>query len=515
MLADPKEQIISLCSIIPRLLVPSLLLVRESSGPVEIEERFSQPSGEMAGAESDPMSDLVALLRYEERQEARQALSQVVNDWENLQDKLENYTVDDINSSHDSEECVAFISEVRRDQEAMQPRINRTAALMPKLPGEDVSGGEKLLNIKNVIRTEVRVKMNLLRERLGQLKAAAAGTGAGAGAEPAGGGGVAAHFQIYQDPPAGNNTVLAKVTARSNAVLDDGRVLLSDMQEIDIYMWDSVQDTDVTKAMKKIKTWKEDLGKIVKAWREIDELLIVSNIPERNIPIEATEAKELVDDLQKIFNDTKKEIETEDMRRNLYSLDISSSANVNYPAFEGKDDDDWEDFKVKLEKALVDNRVRASDKCDKLRSCLRGHAIKLVPSSQSDFTAAMAALEKSFGDSTRLLQFKVKSLNNLGKIPRSDDWKGGKSAVEWYLNLETILESLIDLGSRTEDEDIKTNVYSKQIITTVACLFPELYGSQILDCEGRGETRLRSVVSLVVKFRCEAQQWLLALRGRL
>ena len=60
-----------------------------------------------------------------------------------------------------------------------------------------------------------------------------------------------------------------------------------------------------------------------------------------------------------------------------------------------------------------------------------------------------------------------------------------------------------------------TTMYSKQIITTVACLFPELYGSQILDCEGRGETRLRSVVSLVVKFRCEAQQWLLALRGRL
>ena len=510
MLVDPKEQIPSLCAITPRLLVPSLLLVRESSGPVEREERLSQPSGVMAGAESD----LVALLQNEERQETRQALSQVINDWQNLRDKLENYTVEDILSSHDSEECSGFISEVRRDLEVMQPRINQTAALMPKLFGEDVSGGEKLLDIKKAIRTEVRNKMNLLRERLGQLKALAAVAGAGVGASPAGGGGVAAH-QIYQDPPAGNDTVLAKATARSNAVLDDGRVLLSDLQEIDIYMWDAVQDTDVSKAMKKIKIWKEDLGKIVKAWRDIDELLIVSNIPERNRPSEATEAKQLVDDLQKMFSDTKAEIETEDLKRNLYSLDISSNAKVNYPAFEGKDDEDWEDFKVKLEKALVDNRVRASDKCDKLRSCLRGHAIKLVPSSQSDFTAAMAALEKSFGDSSRLLQFKVKSLNTLGKIPRSDDWKGGKSAVEWYLNLETILESLIDLGSRTDDEDIKTNVYSKQIITTVACLFPELYGSQILDCEGRGETRLRNVVTLVVKFRCEAQQWLLALRGRL
>ena len=63
--------------------------------PMEIEERFSQSSGEMVG---DPMSDLVALLQYEERQEARQALNQVVNDCENLQDKLDNYIVDDIHS---------------------------------------------------------------------------------------------------------------------------------------------------------------------------------------------------------------------------------------------------------------------------------------------------------------------------------------------------------------------------------------------------------------------------------
>ena len=389
MLADPKEQIISLCSIIPRLLVPSLLLVRESSGPVEIEERFSQPSGEMAGAESDPMSDLVALLRYEERQEARQALSQVVNDWENLQDKLENYTVDDINSSHDSEECVAFISEVRRDQEAMQPRINRTAALMPKLPGEDVSGGEKLLNIKNVIRTEVRVKMNLLRERLGQLKAAAAGTGAGAGAEPAGGGGVAAHFQIYQDPPAGNNTVLAKVTARSNSVLDDGRVLLSDMQEIDIY---AVEDTDVTKAMKKIEdSQKKEQCEWMSTGRHVSNVGLMAQKSDKTSEIPTANTVIVTDqDGQQIFS---QEVKQGDIWRMCQAKDIS-------------------------------------------------------------------------------------------------------------------VQSFLDLGRKTDDEATKT-------FTTVSCLFHKLYGKQILGYEDQGEPGLKNVLSLVVKFRCEAQQWLLALRGRL
>ena len=488
-----------------------------SESPEEIIDHCQDKSVPAVMAGQDPLTELVALLNDEDRANARDSLNQIVTDLENFIDKMDNYTVEDIRTPHDSDECLNVISGVRRDLEAMQVRMNYAATLMPKLDGEDVSGGEKLIRIKQATRTKARDYMNLLREKLGQLKNLAAGAGAGggpAGGGPAGGGAGAAHFQIFQDPPARNNDILAKTRARSNAVIDDGRVLMTDMQEIDIYMWDAAQDSDVAKAMRKLKTWKEDLAKIVKVWREVDELLIVSNIAERNRPAEATEAKELVDDLQKIFKDTKKEVESEDLRRGLHSLDVSSSAKVNYPTFEGNDDEDWEDFKVKLEKALADNRVRTSDKCDKLRSCLSGHAIKLVPSSQTDFTAAMAALEKSFGDSTRLLQFKVKSLHTLGKIPRSDDWKGGKSAVEWYLNLETILESLIDLGSRTDDEDIKTNVYSKTIITTVACLFPELYGSQILDCEGRGKTRLRNVVTLVVKFRCEAQQWLLALRGR-
>ena len=103
---------------------------------METEERTSQPSGEMAEAEPDPMSDLVALLQYEERQEARQSLNRVINDWQTLLDKMENYTVDDILTAHDSEECSQLISGVRRDLEAMQVRMNFAATLMPKLDGE-------------------------------------------------------------------------------------------------------------------------------------------------------------------------------------------------------------------------------------------------------------------------------------------------------------------------------------------------------------------------------------------
>ena len=470
----------------------------------------------MAGAAQDPLALLQALLQDEDRPNARESLHGIINNWQNLLDRMDNYTVEDVLSSHDSEECMELISGIRRDLETMQARMNRAATEMPQLMDDDVSGGERLLNIKAIIRTNVRDYMNRLREKLNNLKTQAEGAGAGRG--PAGGallGGGAAPFQIYQDPPVNvnQNTVLARTRARSNAVLTDGRLLLSDMQEIDIYMWEAAQDSDINKAMRKIKVWKDDLAKVVKAWREIDEMMIVSNIPERDRPGEAVEAKELVDDLQKVFKDTKTEIEAEDLRRGLHSLDVSSSAKVNYPTFEGKDEEDWEDFKVKFEKALADNKVRTSDKCDKLRSSLRGYARKLVPNSQTNYQAAIEALEKAFGDSTRFLQNKIKALNDLGSLPKSNE-KKGKSVVEWYLNLEVILTSVRDIGVKTEDDDIKATAFSKEIIKTVATLFPQFpMGNQILDCKGTGERRLNNVIEQVAGFRERAQQWVLAQTG--
>ena len=313
---------------------------------METEERTSQPSGEMAEAEPDPMSELVALLQYEERQEARQSLQWIRFDWQNLLDRMENYTVDDIGSPHDSDECKLMISTVRCDMEAMQERINWTVRLMPQLHDEEISGGEKLLVIKKVTRTIVRGYLNHLRDKLNHLKTQAAEAAA------------RALFSGGAASPAGNNddTALTENTATYHDIIEDS-------QKKGQFEWKSTSHISSVglMAQKSDKTFE--------------------------IPTAGTD------------------IVTDQDGQQIFSQVVEQG--------------DLEDFS---------------------------------------------------------------------------------------------LQSLRDFGSRT-DEDEDTN--GKKIHTTVACLFPELYGKQILDCEGRGEAKLKNDVTLVLKVSCVAQQWLLALRGRL
>ena len=309
---------------------------------------MSRPTGEMAEAEPDPMSDLVVLIQNEKRQEARQALQQIRFDWEDLLEKMENYTVDDIRSPHDSDECKQMISTVRCDLGAMQERINWTVRLTPQLLDEDISRGEKLLAIKKVTRTFVRGYMNDLRDKLNHLKTQAADT------EAAG----RALFSGGAASPVGNNddTALTENTATYQDIIEDS-------QKKGQFEWKSTS--------------------------HISSVGLMAQKSDNTFEIPTT-GTDIVTDLdgQRIFSQVVEQGDLEDLS----------------------------------------------------------------------------------------------------------------------------VQSLRDFGSRT-DEDEDTN--GKKILTTVACLFPEMYGKQILDCEGRGETRLRNVGTLVVKFSSVAQQWLLALRGRL
>ena len=108
----------------------------------------------MAAAAQDPLALLQALLQNEDRPNARESLHGIINDWQNLLDRMDNYTVEDVRSSHDSEECMELISGIRRDLETMQARMNRAATEMPQLMDDDVSGGERLLNINLNIVSE-------------------------------------------------------------------------------------------------------------------------------------------------------------------------------------------------------------------------------------------------------------------------------------------------------------------------------------------------------------------------
>ena len=86
--------------------------------------------------------------------------------------------------------------------------------------------------------------------------------------------------------------------------------------------------------------------------------------------------------------------------------------------YEGRDEEDYGKFKDEIERAFVQNRISRSDKVSKLRECLRGHAKRLIPESNTnDIDKAWEALDKAFGKPARLMKHRKVALDKLGSLP--------------------------------------------------------------------------------------------------
>ena len=72
-----------------------------------------------------------------------------------------------------------------------------------------------------------------------------------------------------------------RAQVKGNAVRTDARSLTDDLTEIDVYLWEEVSDLDIGKAMRKIKPWREELNRIVKMWRDLEEMATVTGIQGR------------------------------------------------------------------------------------------------------------------------------------------------------------------------------------------------------------------------------------------
>ena len=87
------------------------------------------------------------------------------------------------------------------------------------------------------------------------------------------------------------------------------------------------------------------------------------------------------------------------------------------PKFSGAIGENFLEFKNKLILAFEKNRIPVSDKVEKLRTCLSGEALSLVPEKTKDFSAAIENLEKAYGNAENVLQTRVNDIKKLGKCP--------------------------------------------------------------------------------------------------
>ena len=274
--------------------------------------------------------------------------------------------------------------------------------------------------------------------------------------------------------------------------------------------WSKESNLVIGRGMKEIKSWEEEMEKINSLYLELKEHLIDWNISEVECTIFG--AKEIIDGLQQVVTETIGTIKGEDDDRALYTLDSSKHDQVKYPTFQGLDNEDFALFKSKMVKAFETNRVIMSDRIAKLRSTLKGNALSLVPeSSVKTISDAWSALEAAYGAPERLMRSKKDAIAKLGCIPKENSGKGQpnfKNQITWYLQLESLITEIMELGSKTVE--LEKEAFSPSHINFIIGLFRGSNSKmlQLAQCSGSGSSQLAGILAKITSMRSDTQKLL-------
>ena len=222
--------------------------------------------------------------------------------------------------------------------------------------------------------------------------------------------------------------------------------------DIDVDEWTDKDDNAVSKGMRKLDKWEDELKDITTMLRQLVDLKNVHNILENEV-----ECDDIVSEVQEIevaFKEIKEKLEAEDEERGLYSLEKPRTTSKNLPTFSGKDSEDFSKFKLDMEDGFKANRVSKKEQIQKLRECLKGQARKLVPDSNvTDVKTAWEILKKAFGNPIKIIKQRKEALLKLGEMP-SGKVKGQKDLrpqIAWFIEVTTFLKELIELGKKNSE----------------------------------------------------------------
>ena len=175
--------------------------------------------------------------------------------------------------------------------------------------------------------------------------------------------------------------------------------------------WTKASRSEVMTAMKTLDKWSSKFNELNKAHRDF---VVSTSI--HTLPNEAETVDEIINETTRKYKVVTAAIKLQDTQRELYSLAGSSKDSVRLPKFGGTSSEDFSIFKSKLLLAFEKNMVPVSDKIEKLRSCLSGPALALVPEKSTDFTKAMETLGDAFGNPERVLSVRIGELKKLGSV---------------------------------------------------------------------------------------------------
>ena len=253
--------------------------------------------------------------------------------------------------------------------------------------------------------------------------------------------------------------------------------------------WDLADNSVVSQGMRLLKDWQVQMNVIERKYRDFE-----NDALKHNFPADKTEA---IDSeytrIRAKFETVKDAVIHQDKERGLFTLEPAKTEKMKWPIFYGNQSEDFTKWQEKMDLAFLKNRVPKDERVDKLREHLRNKALALVPESTKDIESAYKILKDAFGDPVRVLDHKLKALDEFGPYPNDKVGKGlpgyGKQ-VDWLLKVEGVIRDIIELGEKYEELD--RDAFSTATLRKIVERFPEKMVARFNRLKGDGKIRLKA-----------------------
>ena len=137
---------------------------------------------------------------------------------------------------------------------------------------------------------------------------------------------------------------------------------------------------------------------------------------------------------------------------------------------------------------------------------MSGEAKRLVPQSiSSNVDDALKVLDQAYGDPIRLFTYRQEYFFKLGKQPKKTDKGGYNAQVQWFRDIEVVMESLLALALK--DKICAATLFSPKEMKSYLTSFDTYEFEKLSQCEGIGELRFRNWIYKIGQFREKAQNF--------
>ena len=202
-----------------------------------------------------------------------------------------------------------------------------------------------------------------------------------------------------------------------------------------------------------------------------------------------------------------KNLEEQDAERALFTLDTTTGEKVKWPKFSGNLEENFAKFKEKFDNAAKLNRTSRTVQLTKLRECLSGYPLTLVPETTKDITEAFDILKQLYGNVSRVLAFQKKKLSELGAFPTDSTMDTPRKKMQWLMDIKQIMQEYIKIGD-SGDARMFCEAFSVSSIAQFINAFPPSMAEKLtsIQYDGDGRDQLEGLMEKVEEMRMKAQR---------